>query len=134
MVFRNHKVELGPGADVQLPLALSKYDRIQPAWHAAVVECNELRCEQMSSKCRRNCFCIVPALLAALALVVGAGVAGYLIDMFYLIVIGMGAAMAVMITVMCCMRCKNSKEADTMLQTMEEHLLTCTWRVTRNCE
>ena len=134
MVSRNHKVELGPGADVQLPLALSKYDRIQPAWHAAVVECNELRCEQMSSKCRRNCFCIVPALLAALALVAGAGVAGYLTGMFYLVFIGMVTAMIVMITVMCCVRCRNNEEVDTMLQTMEEQLVTCTWRVTRNCE
>ncbi len=59
MVFGNLRVDLGPAADMVLPLPLARIDGAKQAWQTTVVECNEFRCEQMSAKTRRNCLCIV---------------------------------------------------------------------------
>jgi hypothetical protein len=59
MVFDSLRDDLGLGINNALPLPMAHIDGGPQAWQTTLVESNEFRADQMSSKTERGCCCIV---------------------------------------------------------------------------
>src|SRR5690242_15782208 len=113
----NLRIELTPALNTKVPLELSKFPGIEPLWQSTVGDCNDKHNEMVSAKTKRNYCIYLPMLIFA-----GFAYIAVHTRIMYVMCIGLGGLMVVMIVMPILVCVANKKEFMMMTGFIDDRL------------